>query len=232
MAHRLRPALALASSIPAFAHPILPLLRRAFSATRPPHAEEDALAGFAPASPAPVPPGRAAQPWDNVTPSIPHPPPAAPSTRRSSPRLLPTRLEPGIHFPPSIPAQSRDPGWAAVLPLFAYAGARTTRGAAPPPPAKRWRDRSAAFLSARLAPGTASSGRSIPCAPGDLVRAYARLQVLCAKSRVREFWRRDMRYTPPSELRSRLRSIRHRRRFAEAVKEKVQTVKRIMGTSR
>lgn len=74
-------------------------------------------------------------------------------------------------------------------------------------------------------PATPFSGRSIRVTPqADPSRAYAQLAVLLKRNNVRQELRLQQRYEKPNVERRRKKSERHRRRFADMVRKKVQLV--------
>ncbi|CDR98828.1 related to MRP21-mitochondrial ribosomal protein of the small subunit [Sporisorium scitamineum] len=74
-------------------------------------------------------------------------------------------------------------------------------------------------------PATPFSGRSIRVTPqADPARAYAQLSVLLRRNNVRQELRLQQRYEKPNQERRRKKSERHRRRFADMVRGKVQLV--------
>lgn len=58
----------------------------------------------------------------------------------------------------------------------------------------------------------------------DVGIAYSKLMSMLAKNNVRKELRLEEHYEKPNQKRRRLKSERHRRRFAAAVREKVQLV--------
>jgi len=70
-----------------------------------------------------------------------------------------------------------------------------------------------------------ASGRTVTS--GDFGRAIIKLNQILSRNRVRQEWRRDKYFTKPFELRYQLRSQRHRKRFAAAIRRKVQIVQAI-----
>ncbi|KAJ1024825.1 hypothetical protein NDA16_002865 [Ustilago loliicola] len=74
-------------------------------------------------------------------------------------------------------------------------------------------------------PATPFSGRSIRVtSQADPSRAYAQLAVLLKRNNVRQELRLQQRYEKPNEERRRKKSERHRKRFADMVRKKVQLV--------
>lgn len=74
-------------------------------------------------------------------------------------------------------------------------------------------------------PATPFSGRSIRVTPqADPARAYGQLSVLLRRNNVRNELRLQQRYEKPNQERRRKKSERHRRRFADLVRKKVQLV--------
>jgi len=67
-------------------------------------------------------------------------------------------------------------------------------------------------------PGSVNSGRTFPVMRGnDFAPQYKRLQIMLARTRIKNELRRKEYYESPSEKRVRLASERHRRRFAHMV---------------
>ncbi|KAN0061701.1 hypothetical protein ACQY0O_005693 [Thecaphora frezii] len=74
-------------------------------------------------------------------------------------------------------------------------------------------------------PSTPHSGRSVVVAPqSDPARAYSQLAALLRRNNVRNELRLQQRYEKPNEEKRRKKSERHRRRFADMVRKKVQLV--------
>ncbi|KAK0541545.1 hypothetical protein OC835_000013 [Tilletia horrida] len=71
-------------------------------------------------------------------------------------------------------------------------------------------------------PGTPTSGRSVQVQNGDVGRAYRSLMAVLRRDDIRGELRRGERYEKPNQERRRKRSERHRRRFADLVRKKVQ----------
>lgn len=72
---------------------------------------------------------------------------------------------------------------------------------------------------------TVSTGRTVTAPTFQL--AISRLNQVLQRNRVKQEWRRDMRHEKGAVKRYRLRSERHRRRFAAMVRRKVQIVQAI-----
>ncbi|OCF32644.1 ribosomal protein S21 [Kwoniella heveanensis CBS 569] len=89
-----------------------------------------------------------------------------------------------------------------------------------------WRERSnQAAQEKKGYPTTISTGRSIPVSRnGDFMTAYKRLQGLIRNSNLKKEARLTEYHEKPSVRRRRLISERHRRRFKEMVRTKVQQV--------
>ncbi|KAE8234847.1 hypothetical protein CF326_g95 [Tilletia indica] len=75
-----------------------------------------------------------------------------------------------------------------------------------------------------LFPGEPTTGRSIAVQSGDVGRAYRTVMSILRKDDIRGELRRGERYEKPNQERRRKRSERHRRRFADLVRKKVQLV--------
>ncbi|KZO91713.1 hypothetical protein CALVIDRAFT_568024 [Calocera viscosa TUFC12733] len=203
----------LRTSSPALA----PLSRRALSTTRPCRTDDDALSF--PDTPsranpvAPIPRNRTAPGWQQ---------PPAP-LYSLSPRLAQTGTgQPGSIRPPPTA------GFGAILPT---PGKEWTKESLPTV-AEKWERRSINFLARRHKVGTPTSGRSVAVVGGELLKAYYRLSKIVTTNGIRTMWHRDQRHTPPSVLRRELRSIRHRTRYAEALRRKVQIVQKIRSIAR
>ncbi|KAL9933132.1 hypothetical protein V8E36_007850 [Tilletia maclaganii] len=73
-------------------------------------------------------------------------------------------------------------------------------------------------------PHTTTSGRSILVNAGDVTRAFRQMNGALKRDDIRNELRRGERYEKPNQERRRKRSERHRRRFADLVRKKVQLV--------
>ncbi|KAG8776208.1 hypothetical protein FRC12_001042 [Ceratobasidium sp. 428] len=79
-------------------------------------------------------------------------------------------------------------------------------------------------------PGNVYTGRSVPVLEKtglDVAAAYRRLHVILSRNRVRSELFLQRRYEKPSDRERRLKSERHRRRFAAWIRKKVQLVSEI-----
>ncbi|KDQ14031.1 hypothetical protein BOTBODRAFT_110804 [Botryobasidium botryosum FD-172 SS1] len=94
-------------------------------------------------------------------------------------------------------------------------------------PAERWSSRSSNILKKLAPPPNTYAGRSVVVEKGDVGNAYNRLQGILARNDVRKELRLTERHEKRSDKRRRLESERHRRRFAEFIRKKVQLVKAI-----
>lgn len=78
-------------------------------------------------------------------------------------------------------------------------------------------------------PGTPTTGRSVSVANsynGTSATLYRQLSQLLARNHVRRELKLVERYEKPNQMRRRKRSERHRRRFADMIRKKVQLVRR------
>ncbi|KAE8194189.1 hypothetical protein CF328_g4825 [Tilletia controversa] len=75
-----------------------------------------------------------------------------------------------------------------------------------------------------IIPGQPTTGRSVTVVGGDLGKAYRIVMGILRKDDIRGELRRGERYEKPNQERRRKRSERHRRRFADLVRKKVQLV--------
>ncbi|KAF8318624.1 uncharacterized protein EI90DRAFT_3127932 [Cantharellus anzutake] len=70
-------------------------------------------------------------------------------------------------------------------------------------------------------------GRSFPVTNGNFIAAYSRVMTTLRDNRVRQEQRLAERFEKPTDKRRRLKSERHRRRFAEMISQKVKIVRAI-----
>jgi len=70
-------------------------------------------------------------------------------------------------------------------------------------------------------------GRSFPVVNGNFISAYARVMTTLRENNVRRELRLTERFEKPTDRRRRLRSERHRRRFADMISQKVKVVRAI-----
>ncbi|KAB5595301.1 hypothetical protein CTheo_1173 [Ceratobasidium theobromae] len=81
-------------------------------------------------------------------------------------------------------------------------------------------------------PGNVYTGRSVPVTGGiDVSIAYRRLHGVLSRNRIRSELFLQRRYEKPSDRERRLKSERHRRRFAAWIRKKVQLVSEIRRRS-
>lgn len=95
---------------------------------------------------------------------------------------------------------------------------------------REFRDRPTYGLAA---PGTPTTGRSVSVSNtynGTSATLYRQLSQLLARNHVRRELKLVERYEKPNQMRRRKRSERHRRRFADMIRKKVQLVRRILLT--
>ncbi|KZO91711.1 hypothetical protein CALVIDRAFT_568022 [Calocera viscosa TUFC12733] len=145
----------------------------------------------------------------------------------------PSARAPGsISFPASVPPEARDHLWNSVFEILDQGKQR--RNVVKDPPETRWEKRSQTFLSFRGLDEVDSrfSGRSVEVEEGQVLKAYYQLSKIVSTNGIRTMWHRDQRFTPPSVMRATLKSVRHRRRYAEALKRKVQIVQKIRSIAR
>jgi len=116
---------------------------------------------------------------------------------------------------------STDYRWLALKPLFSTAAYESSAGVQ-----QQWESKAFPQRTAAL-PATPYTGRSVEVERGDVARAWAKLSAICARNRVRNWQYQGRFFIRPTKQRSQLRSIRHRKRFAELVKKKVQIVQAI-----
>ncbi|TXT09194.1 hypothetical protein VHUM_02668 [Vanrija humicola] len=85
--------------------------------------------------------------------------------------------------------------------------------------------RASNLTAGRGFPGTRFSGRSLPSRSGnDYAKAYSMLNYRLTAAKVRKEWKQAEYHETPSKRRVRLQSERHRRRFKEMIRERVQQV--------
>ncbi|KAF8605239.1 hypothetical protein BDV93DRAFT_438896 [Ceratobasidium sp. AG-I] len=97
-----------------------------------------------------------------------------------------------------------------------------------PTPAQRWTSVHETAIRDIREPGNVYTGRSIPVSDrADMSIAYRRLHAILARNRVRSELFLQRRYEKPSDRERRLKSERHRRRFAAWIRKKVQLVSEI-----
>ncbi|EJT96630.1 hypothetical protein DACRYDRAFT_102815 [Dacryopinax primogenitus] len=151
------------------------------------------------------------QPTQSIFPPLPGSVRLAPtSPSPSSPSSTPSNL----HFPASVPEEQRERGWDFIQHLLRHT---SKPGQVKQTPASTWETRSLRFLERfdpERVPGP-YSGRRVPVEGGDVARAYGRLNTLTIGGSIKAWWLRDQRFVPRSVERYRLRSARHRRRFAQ-----------------
>ncbi|QRV87705.1 ribosomal protein S21 [Ceratobasidium sp. AG-Ba] len=96
-------------------------------------------------------------------------------------------------------------------------------------PDERWASVHELALRDLHDPGNVYTGRSVavPERGHDLSSAYRRLHVILSRNRVRSELFLQKRYEKPSDRERRLKSERHRRRFAAWIRKKVQLVSEI-----
>lgn len=75
-----------------------------------------------------------------------------------------------------------------------------------------------------ILPGTPTTGRSREVSYNDVAGAYRQLMAILRRNEVRKELRLGDRYEKPNQERRRKRSERHRRRFADMIRKKVQLV--------
>ncbi|KDN50819.1 hypothetical protein K437DRAFT_293524 [Tilletiaria anomala UBC 951] len=73
-------------------------------------------------------------------------------------------------------------------------------------------------------PNDPTSGRSVPVGHGDVQGAYRILGSILKRNNIRGELRLGERYEKPNQMRRRKASERHRRRFADMIRKKVQLV--------
>jgi len=88
-------------------------------------------------------------------------------------------------------------------------------------PADKWAALSKRFMESKGEPGTAYTSRSVRVDRGEVGSAFRRLNAILRRNDVKKELSNE-RYEPPSAKRRRLMSTRHRRRFAEMMKQKVE----------
>ncbi|CAE6499534.1 unnamed protein product [Rhizoctonia solani] len=92
----------------------------------------------------------------------------------------------------------------------------------------RWISVHEGVLRELKAPGNVYTGRSVPVNEHmDVSYAYRRLHAILNRNRVRSELFLQRRYEKPSDRERRLKSERHRRRFAAWIRKKVQLVSEI-----
>ncbi|KAG8719478.1 hypothetical protein FRC08_002725 [Ceratobasidium sp. 394] len=97
-------------------------------------------------------------------------------------------------------------------------------------PEERWASAHELVSRELRDPGNVYTGRSVMVSDRtgfDLAAAYRRLHVILSRNRVRSELFLQRRYEKPSDRERRLKSERHRRRFAAWIRKKVQLVSEI-----
>jgi hypothetical protein len=129
-----------------------------------------------------------------------------------------------VRLPPAARAQS-DTDTAADItdsmrPAFgSWYGPRRTAGNTPE---ERWATQR--FMNYGPAPASTTSTRTMTVSPGALDKAWGHLNGRMRVDDIRGEFMRKQRYEDPKDKRRRLRSERHRVRFADAVGKKVKQV--------
>ncbi len=73
-------------------------------------------------------------------------------------------------------------------------------------------------------PTDSTTGRSQPVNSGDVNGAYRLMSAVLNRNKIRTELRLGDRYEKPNQMRRRKESERHRRRFADMIRKKVQLV--------
>lgn len=81
------------------------------------------------------------------------------------------------------------------------------------------------------APTDSTTGRSVPVSNGDVSTAYRLMSAVLNRNQIRKELRLGDRYEKPNQERRRKMSERHRRRFADMIRKKVQLVSTDSETS-
>lgn len=92
-----------------------------------------------------------------------------------------------------------------------------------------WADNSKAVMqqAKQYPPNNTYTGRSVMVGRGELGRAFADLDKILSKNKVRQYLRETARYEKPGEKRRRLSSERWRTIFANEVRKNVQLATKI-----
>lgn len=136
---------------------------------------------------------------------------------------------------PKISSQGFNPSPQSPVPPPTYQGGSeifrdlTIRalGATERTPSERWESVYDGALRDGKEPGNVYTGRSVPVSDGDVSAAYRRLHMILSRNRVRSELFLQRRFEKPSDRERRLKSERHRRRFAAWIRKKVQLVSEI-----
>jgi len=122
--------------------------------------------------------------------------------------------------------ESSDVVWKMAVGTFnRMAHTPTTSG--PSSAAALWKGRSEGFFRRAHPPANTYAGRSVEVKNGDVATAYNKLQGILVRNNVRKELRLTERHEKKSDKRRRLESERHRKRFADFIRKKVQLVKAI-----
>lgn len=118
---------------------------------------------------------------------------------------------------PSRPTSALDPSmWASVGRIMSNLEQHNK-------PEEIWKSRSASRRREIAPPPGTYSGRSVPVFRNDVGGAYNKLQGLLARNQVRKELRLTERHEKRSDMKRRLKSERHRKRFAEFVSTSAST---------
>ncbi|CAE6428443.1 unnamed protein product [Rhizoctonia solani] len=141
----------------------------------------------------------------------------------SLPKIEPT--EPGTPTPitpspTSSPASAKSGLFSGLIGHSSFLPERTA--------SDRWVSVHEGVLREVKVPGNVNTGRSVPVNEHmDVSSAYRRLHSILNRNRVRSELFLQRRYEKPSDRERRLKSERHRRRFAAWIRKKVQLVSEI-----